>query len=395
MSVLFVLSLATLASTFEVKPVIDVAVKQYVLLMQQQLQLGHQYPTHGVLTDTHWAINSNPTRNSVDWVDGFFPGVLWQLYNHTKDMAWKDRAHLATEGLNDQQYNDQTHDVGFLVLCSFGEAYALTQEKTYPDVIVNAAQHLASRFNSHVGALRSWGSRTETKDFLVIVDNMMNLELLFKAHEFTKNETFFDIAVSHANLTAREHLRGDYSSFHVVNFNQTDGSVIQKYTAQGYSDSSCWSRGQAWLVTGFTKVFIYTKMHHFLDTAEHVAKYFISHLPEDGIPPWDFQAPHNATHPYVPRDVSAGAIASVGLFELYGITNNTLYLDTAHKIVQSLGSSKYLATGNSAYHLPALLANSTMSKAATHPEQADLALIYADYYYLKALNYLQQYPIKA
>ena len=222
----------------------------------------------------------------------------------------------------------------------------------------------------------------------------MNLELLFKGAEFSQNQTLAEMAISHANRTSKEHLRPDYSSYHVVNFNQTSGKVISKYTAQGYSNSSCWSRGQAWLITGFTSVYGYTKQAHFLETAEHVAKYFIDHLPEnDHIPWWDFQAPRNVKHSYVPRDVSAGSIASVGLFELYGYTQNKLYLDTAYKIIQSLGSSKYLMDGNLAYHLPALLANSTVSKPDSDLNNADLSLPYADYYYLKALNYLNQYPI--
>ena len=222
----------------------------------------------------------------------------------------------------------------------------------------------------------------------------MNLELFFKAHEFSKNDSLVQLAISHANRTAAEHIRADGRSFHVVDFNQTNGKVHRKYTAQGYSDHSCWSRGQAWLVTGFTKMYSYTKMTHFLEVAEHVAGYFIAHLPEDGIPPWDFLAPHDVKHSYVPRDVSAGAIAAVGLFELYGHTHKQLYLDTAHKIVRSLGSSKYLVSGHKQYHLPALLANSTISKADKHPDQADQSLIYADYYYLKALGYLRQYPMK-
>lgn len=250
-----------------------------------------------------------------------------------------------------------------------------------------------SVLSEKVGCLRSWGRINETHNYLVIVDNMMNLELMFAANSIHANHTLVEMAISHANRTAKEHIRADGSSFHVVDFNQTTGHVHRKYTAQGYSDDSCWSRGQAWLVTGFTSIYGHTRMAHFLATAEHVASYFISHLPHDGIPPWDFRAPHDAQHQYVPRDVSAGAIASVGLFELYGHTHNKTYLNAAHTIVRSLGSPTYMVSGHPQYHLPALLANSTISKAATHPELADHSLIYADYYYLKALGYLHQYPI--
>lgn len=134
-------------SSFNVKSVIDIAAHQYELLVQQ-INLGHQYPTHGVPTNTNWSINTNPTETHVDWTDGFFPGVLWQLYDHTKDDKWKERAIKATHGLEKQQYNVGNHDVGFLILCSYGEGLRLTNDKNYSPVIVNAAHHLATRFNS-------------------------------------------------------------------------------------------------------------------------------------------------------------------------------------------------------------------------------------------------------
>lgn len=216
---------------------------------------------------------------------------------------------------------------------------------------------------------------------------MMNLELLFKAYEISKNKTFIEIATSHTNRTIKEHLRPDFSSFHVVDFDPTTGKAKRKYTKQGYSDSSCWSRGQAWLITGFTRAYTHTKMEHFLEAAKNVAKYFIEHLPEDGIAPWDFSVPHDAKHVYIPRDTSASAIAAVGLFELFSHSKNQLHLKAARKIVESLSSTKYKIEGHPEYRLPALLANSTIMGPNGDPGKSDLSLIYTDYYYLQALIY--------
>ena len=237
-----------------------------------------------------------------------------------------------------------------------------------------------------VGCTRSWGNKGD-KEFLVIVDNMMNLELLFRGYEITGNKTLYDIAVSHANRTIKEHLRKDYSSFHVVAFNESDGTVLHRRTAQGYSDSSCWARGQAWLVNGFTTTYRFTKSKHFLEAAENVSNYYIDHLPEDGITYWDFNVPKDEKHPYIPRDSSSASIAASGLFELYEHTKNEKYLNAAKKIMESLSSAKYRADGHTDYKLPALIVNGTTAGPNAAKGKSDLAIIYGDYYYIKALNY--------
>jgi len=210
---------------------------------------------------------------------------------------------------------------------------------------------------------------------------MMNLELLFRGWQITGNNTLYDIAVSHANTTIKEHLRKDYSSYHVVAFNETDGTVIRKYTAQGYADWSCWSRGQSWLINGFTTTYRYTKLPHILEAAENVSNYYIDNLPEDGIAYWDFDVPHDR-YKYIPRDSSSASIAASGLFELYGYTKNEKYLKAANKIMDSLSSAKYRADVLPDYKIPALLVNGTTAG------QFDLSIIFGDYYYLKALKHI-------
>ena len=223
---------------------------------------------------------------------------------------------------------------------------------------------------------------------MVIVDNMMNLDLLFKASEMTGNKTLYNIAVSHANRTIETHIRKDYSSFHIVDFNNKTGEIIRQYQGQGYNDSSCWARGQAWLINGFTTTYRFTKSEHFLETAEKLSDYYISHLPEDGIAPWDFDVP-TTKFSYIPRDTSSAAIAASGLFELYTFTKNETYLKTANKIVESLSSDKYRADGKPSYKLPSLIVNATITGPNAAKDSSDVALTYADYYFIKTFQHVK------
>ena len=239
-----------------------------------------------------------------------------------------------------------------------------------------------------VGCIRSWDSPAKYKgEFWVIVDNMMNLELLFRAAAMTGNKAFFNMAVSHTNKTIENHLRKDSGSWHVVAFNETTGAVVRKFTAQGYSDNSTWARGQGWLVNGFMTTYKYTKMSHILEAAKRVANYYIENSPSDGIPFWDFNVPKDK-YPYIPRDSSAAAIASSGLFELYIHTKEEKYLTAAQKIMSSLLSDEYRADGRKEYKLPALIVNGTIAGPNAAKGKYDLALSYGDYFFLKAFQYL-------
>lgn len=209
----------------------------------------------------------------------------------------------------------------------------------------------------------------------------MNLPLLFEGYRLSGNQTWLHMAVSHANRTILEHLRADYSSYQVVDFDATSGRSVRKFTKQGYSDHSCWSRGEAWLLTGFTRAYHYTRMEHFLQTACSIADYFIAHLPKDLVPEWDFLVPKSLG--YIPRDTSAAAIAAVGLFELYNLTRLTRYREVATKMTFAL-FEKYSATSQP---LPALLSNSTIGGPNADQSRCDLCLSYTDYYFLQAVQY--------
>lgn len=251
------------------------------------------------------------------------------------------------------------------------------------DIIVSEKLSKSTKnvFLAKVGCTRSWNSN-KSQGFLVIVDNLMNLELLFKAWQLSGNKTFYNIAVSHANRTLKEHIRNDGSSFHVVSFNEATGNVIRKYTAEGYADWSTWTQGQSWAIAGFTIAYRYTKLKYFLNAAESVSKYYIDRLPTDYIAPWDFSVPHDSKHLYIPRDTASASIAASGLLELYNHTKKNQYLDVATKILQSLSSAKYRADGNPKYKLPALLAN-----GSTDGHNYDKAYVFGDYYYIKSMSY--------
>lgn len=314
-----------------------------------------------------------------DWTSGFFPGVLWYLYEYTGDDKWRKEAQKFTENLSEMQYFTGNHDLGFMIYNSYGHGYKLTKDSVYKQAILNAAKALSTRFNPVTGTIKSWDHAKDVWTYPVIIDNMMNLELLFAATKLSGDSTFYKIAITHANNTLKNHFRDDYSSVHVVDYNPKDGSVIKKTTHQGYSDESSWARGQAWGLYGYTMCFRETGDSTYLDQANHIANFIINNpkIPKDLVPYWDYDDPKI---PNAPRDASAAAITSSALFELARMTDNEEYHRTAKKILSSLskyyksdkGANKGFILDHSTGHLP-------------HKSEIDVPIIYADYYYLEAL----------
>jgi unsaturated chondroitin disaccharide hydrolase len=359
---------------------LNFSVKQYKQMLSD-LDTTNQLPR---------SINKNGTINLVksdDWTSGFFPGSLWYLYEFTKDVFWKKKAELYTERLYKEQYNTQTHDVGFMINCSYGNGYRLIDTKEYEKVIIQSAKSLSKRFRPVVGCIQSWGSNKRWQD-PVIIDNMMNLELLFNATKLNGDSLFYKIAVTHANTTIKNHFRPDYSSYHVVNYDTLTGKVLSKNTAQGYSDESAWARGQAWGLYGFTIAYRETRDKDYLFQAKHIADFILNNrnLPEDMIPYWDFNAPNI---PNEPRDASSAAIICSALYELstYSKDEGNKYKKAADKILRSLSSTEYRA--NLKENNDFILKHSVGSKPAD--SEVDVPLIYADYYFIEAnlrcLNY--------
>lgn len=324
------------------------------------------------------------TSGSDWWCSGFYPGSLLYLYELTGDIVLYHEALRLLVPLAKEQFNTSTHDLGFMMYCSFGNAYRLNPNDEYKQILINSARSLASRFNPKVGCIKSWDSKPG--DFLVIIDNMMNLEMLFWATKITGDSTYAKIAITHANTTMKNHFRKDYSSFHVLNYNPETGAVQQKRTAQGYADGSAWARGQAWGLYGFTVMYRETHDPKYLEQANHIAGFILNHprLPKDMIPYWDFDAPDI---PNAPRDASAAAVMCSALIELQHYVPAELsktYLNAAETMFNSLSSHQYrVETGknggfildHSTGHLPA-------------KSEIDVPLSYADYYYLEALKRL-------
>ena len=320
------------------------------------------------------------TTKARGWTSGFFPGCLWFAFEYTGDDWFRTQAARWTDGLVEQQTNDGTHDTGFMIFCSYGNGYRLTKNPDYKPIILKTAETLASRFNPKVGCIKSWDWMKEG-DFPVIIDNMMNLELLFWASRNGGQKEWYDIAVKHADTTIRNHIREDGSCPHVVNYNPKTGAVVEKKTHQGAADHSAWSRGQAWGIYGYTMTYRETREIRFLEAAKAMADYFIAYLPEDYVPFWDFDAPDI---PLEPKDASAAAIAASGMIELSGLCKNpelkSRYLKTARLILKNLASPAYLTKTSGKL---SVLDHSTGSKPGD--SEVDVPIIYADYYFLEAL----------
>lgn len=317
---------------------------------------------------------------SKDWTSGFYVGTLWQLYTLTGDIKYKEYASKWNSFLEKEKFNNRTHDMGFKIYCSFGKGYEINKSEDYKKIIIKSAQTLCTRFNKKIGSIKSWDHNEDKWDFPVIIDNMMNLELLFEASKLTGDDTYKQIAIKHANTTLKNHFRKDNSCYHVIGYDTLSGKVKSKNTHQGYSDSSSWARGQSWAVYGFTMAYRYTKDKAYLKQAEATAKFFINHqnMPEDGISYWDYNYPNI---PNTSRDASASAVMASALLELYAFTKNNAYLNYSNKVINSLSSDKYLLSKS--VEAPFILDHSTgdWSKKA----ELDEPIVYADYYFLEAI----------
>ena len=323
------------------------------------------------------------TCTSENWVAGFYPGSLLYLYEGTGDKSLYNEALHKITLMDKQQFNTGTHDLGFMLYCSYGTLYKIDPDPKYKEILLNAARSLSTRFNPKIGCIRSWGKSDDTSSFRVIIDNMINLELLLWATQTTGDSSFYHIAVTHANTTMRNHFRPDFSSYHVVVYNPQTGAVMKKQTAQGAGDESAWARGQSWGLYGFTTMYRYTHDTRYLEQAQHIAAFILDNpnLPADKIPYWDYNAPGI---PNVERDASAGAVLASGLIELAGYSNEPLakrYLQTAETILRSLSSPAYTAPigRNGGFLLEHSVANMNKNTEVNSP------LPYADYYYLEAL----------
>lgn len=334
--------------------------------------------------------------NMYDWTSGFFSGSLWYLYELTGDKKWQEAAEKWTHSLEALKTFTDHHDLGFMMYCSYGNAERLSPRPEYNKILIESANSLSSRFDEKTQAIKSWNYRKAWDDttewhYPVIIDNMMNLELLFYAAKVSGDKKYYDIAVKHCNSTLKNHFREDFSTYHVVNYDAECGKVLAQATCQGYSDNSVWSRGQAWAIYGFSMAYRETKDAKYLDAAGKAADWYLKELPADLIPLWDFNVGEEGYTPGVKsfaaeykeklRDVSAAAIVCSALFELGKQANKPEYTDYAIKMLHTLASPEYRAKlGENANFL---LMHSVGS--IPHNNEIDKPLVYADYYFLEAL----------
>lgn len=322
-----------------------------------------------------------------DWTAGFFAGTLWYLYEMLPDDHLRYFADLYTRRMEPARAMTTSHDVGFMLNCSYGNAYRVTGRPEYMDPLRDGANNLAARFNPRLGVIKSWKTRKQWQ-YPVIIDNMMNLELLCNVGHIYCDTTLLNVANRHAHTTMRNHFRPDGSSFHVVSYDTISGNVEVKQTYQGYSDGSAWARGQAWGLYGFTMMYRQTGKKEYLDQARRVARFIADNknLPTDAVPYWDFDAPDI---PNAQRDASAAAVMASAYIELSQLDTTAdakRWLALGEKMVGSLSSPAYMAAPgeqggfilkHSVAHFP-------------HHKEVDVPLPYADYYYVEALVRLKR-----
>lgn len=317
------------------------------------------------------------------WCSGFFPGVLWYIYEYNGDVSIKELAIKETAKVEPVKYVTDHHDVGFMINCCYGHQYRLTGDEHALEVLRTAAQSLTGAFTEEVGCIKSWPFVKPGFSWVypVIIDNMMNLELLLKAVQLGGEEYLKDVALTHARTTMKNHYREDYSIKHILDYNPETGEVIKVYSGQGYAEDSAWARGQAWGLYAFPMMYRMTGEQEFLDHALKQAEYLLPRIPEDGIPYWDYDSPEI---PNDVRDASAAALVACALIELSHFVDeqkSAYFLSFAEKILRELASDKYLVPEGQKYGF--LLDHSTGNKPGN--SEVDVPLTYADYYFLEAL----------
>ncbi|MEM6803222.1 MAG: glycoside hydrolase family 88 protein, partial [Bacteroidota bacterium] len=349
------------------------------ILLEKSLQTYEQYPPspQHIYRSRPGFWNLRKVEPS-DWCSGFYAGILWKLHEYSQEESLKIAAKAYTQFLVGEAKKTDSHDIGFKIYSSYGNGYEQTGEESYKKILLQAVKSLSSRFQPKVRAIKSWDWNPGHYQVPVIIDNLMNLELLFEASRISGDSSYHKLARTHALTSLKHHFRPDFSSYHLVNFDSITGESLGKETNQGAADESAWARGQAWALYGMTMAFRYTQDTQFLSQAEGIANFFFSHpqLPKDFIPYWDFDAKEI---PETTRDVSAACIAAAALLELATYSNQKdQYIYWADQVLLSLESSEYQAD-----RLPFFLDHSTGNMPIG--DEVNVPIVYADYYYVEAL----------
>jgi unsaturated chondroitin disaccharide hydrolase len=366
---------------FDVEEKLDFS-KRKALEVLENIDVKDGFPRSIKKGEHKWS-----TSGISGWTSGFFPGMLWYLYEYSGDEKILEAAKAYSQNLKPIKELDwNTHDLGFMMYCSVGNGYRLTGNEEYKEWLLQTADSLAALYNPHVGTILSWPwmKRKRGWPHNTIIDNMLNLELLFWAAKNGGSKELYDMAVTHALTTIENHFRDDFSTYHVVVYDEQSPMVLQKITDQGFSDESVWARGQAWAIYGFTMCYRETGMTEFKEAAIRASDFYLNNLPSDYVPYWDFKLPSFTGEE---RDVSAAAIAASAFIELATLVEEKeleqKYLQAATNTLKSL-SSNYLSKTTMA-----ILDHSVGSKP--HDSEVDVPIIYADYYYVEALTRLMNF----
>ncbi len=387
----FIISLCSinlLLSGIQAKSFKSVINKALEFSEQQSMLLAQKYEAQDGVLPRSFENGKNTTSDSRWWCSGFFPGTLWYLYENNKSPELLKYAKLYTNRVEREKFTTDNHDVGFMLYCSFGNGLRLTQDNQYADVLLTGAKSLTTRYNPKVGLIRSWDHNKKKWQYPIVIDNMMNLELLLWAADYSGDSKFREIALSHADKTMIHHYRPDFSSYHLVSYDTISGLPHLKQTHQGYSKESAWSRGQAWGLYGYTYLYRITKEKRYLEQAKNIAGFLISHprMPKDYIPYWDFDAPEI---PNTNRDASAACIIASALTELSDFVDARTakkYMKVVEIQIRTLASPEY--TANRGENGCFILKHSV--GALPFKSEVDVPLTYADYYYLETLTRLKR-----
>lgn len=331
------------------------------------------------------ATSSLPAGSNYGWTTSFWTGMLWLAYELTGKNIFKETGKIHTQSFENRflsKTNIDTHDLGFLYSLSCVADYKLTGSANARKVALGAAEHLMTRFWDKPGIFQAWGTLDDPKQKgRTIVDCLMNMPLLYWASRETQNPSFADAAYRHELQMSRTIVRPDSSTYHTYYYDTDTGKPCFGDTHQGLSDESCWSRGQAWAVYGFTFGYVYTKDTALLSTACNVADYFLAHLPSDHVAYWDFTFSEGSGEE---RDSSASSIAACGLLELCRWLEpgerKQKYLQAAESMLVSM-INQYSTINHPESN--ALLLHGVQSKPAGRG--IDEASLWGDYFYFEAL----------
>lgn len=367
-------------------------------IKRNAISFDGKIPTCCMLADGKYRLD-----NGGGWTDGFYIGAINIAYALSGDEEFLELAAVYDEFLkkrieNTDEINETNgylkldHDVGMIFLPANGFRYSLNKNESDRDILIKAAEVLCERFNEKGGFIRAWDTWKwdtdekfiEEKKGKVIIDSMMNIPLLFQVAEITNESRYYDIALRHAHTVADNIVREDYSTFHSYNFDYITGEAICGRTVQGFSDDSCWSRGQAWAVYGFALAYKYTKEERFIEIAKGTAEYFMNNLSVVDMPCWDFAAKNET---FAPWDSAAAAICASGLLEIYELTADKKYYEYSMRLIKAL--EKFCLTVGYDNCQPLIL-HGCIGTAYAKGDELSLvnrsigqALVYSDYFYLE------------